>query len=680
VHFKVNVCCLAGLLIAATATAAAAQITPQEPAPASPQDAAPGAAADMKAPRVLPVNTDWNAARTALAGFAPLMAHDSSDAAAADSLVRLNAATKKVFPSIALSSVPVLLPFDTAAFLRDDAGGMALDNSKYFFGFDTSSYFFLPGPGGYDASFSLQPQSSTGLDLAFGKRVDVQISASAVLYDLDVAATPQGSPVAELQTQFPGIRRLFVENHVRYAFVRFGVPYSVTVMCHDGSSRARRLSCGKADKVGIYFLKALNIVGGAPQPSPSPSPQTIDRPANKSADFTYFAPGDILPGTGMHGQGGRADATVYSNIRFPMAGAPAYVNSQTFMNWGNCDFTGRVTLGGRGKDATYRCRVNSLTLVKDESKNYAYPWRDNFCEHRYFAVGQCPAGLGHQGEDIRPGSCKLRNAEADRCEPYEENVVAAHDGTVLRSPGDEALYLVVNRPGEHIRFRYLHMDPRLLDAAGMVSGRVLAAGEVIGAVDDYQDFQGGTTDHLHFDVQVPTRDGWVFVNPYMTLVASYEHLIGARGAVVNDAMFAPAPVVAATPPVDGQAANTADHAGAAIPNSAAIATSNPAEMPVPQAPGAIVERQTHPDRLVEEPRSTRERGSRSAEHCQTRVAKGHRGRHCGTDVAEGRERAGHAHAVRSVDRRVSRESNGARHHGPDVHERHAHGTSRHGRA
>ena len=30
-------------------------------------------------------------------------------------------------------------------------------------------------------------------------------------------------------------------------------------------------------------------------------------------------------------------------------------------------------------------------------------------------------------------------------------------------------------------------------------------------------------------MQVPTKDGWVFVNPYMTLVAAYERLIGARG-------------------------------------------------------------------------------------------------------------------------------------------------------
>jgi hypothetical protein len=33
---------------------------------------------------------------------------------------------------------------------------------------------------------------------------------------------------------------------------------------------------------------------------------------------------------------------------------------------------------------------------------------------------------------------------------------------------------------------------------------------------------------------VPTHDGWARVNPYMTLVASYERLIGARGTEVED--------------------------------------------------------------------------------------------------------------------------------------------------
>ena len=54
-------------------------------------------------------------------------------------------------------------------------------------------------------------------------------------------------------------------------------------------------------------------------------------------------------------------------------------------------------------------------------------------------------------------------------------------------------------------------------------------GDVIGKVGNYQRRERATTYHLHFDMQVPTKYGWVFVNPYMTLVAAYERAINARG-------------------------------------------------------------------------------------------------------------------------------------------------------
>ena len=48
-------------------------------------------------------------------------------------------------------------------------------------------------------------------------------------------------------------------------------------------------------------------------------------------------------------------------------------------------------------------------------------------------------------------------------------------------------------------------------------------------VSNYQDFAGGTTAHLHFDIQVFTRDGWIWVNPYTTLISAYERLLRGRG-------------------------------------------------------------------------------------------------------------------------------------------------------
>src|ERR1700688_1335440 len=116
---------------------------------------------------------------------------------------------------------------------------------------------------------------------------------------------------------------------------------------------------------------------------------------------------------------------------------------------------------------------------------------------------------------------------------------------VLRSPGQMPVYLFVNAPNEHIRFRYLHMFPKQLDEEGVYSGRILKEGEEFGKVGSFFQHERATTYHLHFDMQVPTRYGWVFVNPYMTLVAAYDRLIGERGTEIKEE---PRIAVATAPP------------------------------------------------------------------------------------------------------------------------------------
>jgi hypothetical protein len=439
--------------------------------------------------------------------------------------------------------------------------------------------------------------------VVFARSAEIQISASTVVYELDGPLADQGAPVPALEQDFPGIRRVILESRLRYVFTRFNVPYFVSIACNDGAKSARQLACREADQIAVRFLKNLAIVGGGPPEEPTETAAaTIEQPDAASPDFTYFAPGDILPGTGMKGRGGRADTTVYAKIRFPMVHAPAYINSQSFMNWGNCDLTGRVALGGHGKEESYRCRVNDLPLFNDETRNYAYPWRDNFCEHRYYEVSQCPAGLGHQGEDIRPSACKLRNEDADRCVPYQDNVVAARDGVVWRAAGDLALYLITDAPGERVRFRYLHLNPQMLDLAGMTSGRQVSEGAVLGPVGDYGRREGGTSYHLHFDLQVPTRQGWLFVNPYMTLVSAYERLIGGRGrAIATSASNSPPP-------------------------SAIVGAGAGAEQAEAKSAGKS-----------ETKGEDKHRGRASAaEHCKTRFVKGHRRRVCWTDAADSR--------------------------------------------
>ena len=204
-------CCLIGLVFASPAVA---------------QNAAPD---EMKAPRLSAADVDWGAVRATLADLDPLKSQ-------ADALTQLNSAIAKVLPKIAASPVPVLLPFDTAAYLHDTALGAAGDAGKYLSGFSAATLFF-PGPSGFDAVLSLRPQDAPDLDLSFARAVNVQISGSALLYELDGSVVADETAVPQLDGQFPGIRRVLIESHLRYSFVRYGVPYFVSIECFDGAEQ-----------------------------------------------------------------------------------------------------------------------------------------------------------------------------------------------------------------------------------------------------------------------------------------------------------------------------------------------------------------------------------------------------------------------------------------------------------
>src|ERR1700730_10340253 len=113
------------------------------------------AAQDMKSPRIAPTHVDWDAVVVDLDALdvpKPIVVREV--------MAKLNRATSERFANIAASPVPVLLPFDTAAFVRDKsanaseaAGGTSNAPNyppSYFLGFNAVPLFY-PGPAGYDA-------------------------------------------------------------------------------------------------------------------------------------------------------------------------------------------------------------------------------------------------------------------------------------------------------------------------------------------------------------------------------------------------------------------------------------------------------------------------------------------------------------------------------------------------
>lgn len=498
--------------------------------------AAPVAADEFRSPSLTALRVDWRAAldqlrteinsRPRIAGdftFVPRHSVPRYDPRATPALVQLNAVSSPFFTGIARSSVPVLLPFDAAAYLEAQRNGAPsnLPLSRYQADFNPVDLFDA-GPAGYSASFSFEPGTGDGMPARiFAKPVEVQITGSALVYDIADQAGGKGEPIKPLTAIYPDLRRFIREGYVRYAFSRFGVAYVVSIQCLDSVAKPRRLACKEAYPVAERFLKALHVAGGQPvRPLMDIASDVLDRPAQLSADFSYRPSGDIIPNTGYRKQGGRPDAMAYAQIRFPLEKAPAFVRSQSYAR---------------------RDKLESTT---------GYPWRDNFCESRSFEVGQCGGGYGHQGEDIRAADCSTQSDGREPCDPKQHGVVAVRDAVVIRGPKDQAATLEVNSRTEHIRFRYMHMNPQTMNAEGLLNGRIVAEGEKIGVVSNYLDHPAGTSMHLHFDVQVFTRDGWIWVSPYVTLVSSYERLIHARGREIGPEIAITAQPVAHALPED----------------------------------------------------------------------------------------------------------------------------------
>jgi hypothetical protein len=140
------------------------------------------AAQNVSAPRLSFASIDWPAAIATLTAVgAPAMAPMSAKSrlgganrAVAPALARLNGVMSQQFAGLATSPVPVLVPFDVGALLRDQAAGSdPVDPERYFSGFHAAKFFY-PGPAGYDAAFAIRASEVPELaDIKFVEPIEV---------------------------------------------------------------------------------------------------------------------------------------------------------------------------------------------------------------------------------------------------------------------------------------------------------------------------------------------------------------------------------------------------------------------------------------------------------------------------------------------------------------------------
>jgi murein DD-endopeptidase MepM/ murein hydrolase activator NlpD len=231
-----------------------------------------------------------------------------------------------------------------------------------------------------------------------------------------------------------------------------------------------------------------------------------------SADgFCFASPGQLTPKES--GIGRLDDRWVYlRDITFPLkvgktTGDAAYVNSQIFGVGGSFGSSGNV----------------------NDVKNYKYCWSDTFCEgKRAWKMPLCPAGIGHQGLDIRP------SAPTDN---YYEAVAFA-DGVITLITENTT---VTVRADDGTECRYLHLHPASLQDLS-IGQRVKRAETVIGRVSNYMGGRPNTSIHLHFDckqrLKIGTRIVEVHVPTYSSVILPYAMAWGDKIGVVNNELEA----------------------------------------------------------------------------------------------------------------------------------------------
>jgi len=236
----------------------------------------------------------------------------------------------------------------------------------------------------------------------------------------------------------------------------------------------------------LILLLAFTLTSCTTKKKEKPAEQTW-----KGKGFTYYPSGQLKPSNS--GVGRYGDNYIYApNIRFPLAYAPAYINSQVY------------GIGGQFGPKGSLC----------DQRNYQYPWKDNYCEKRGHKMPLCRGGKGHQGVDIR----------ARDCQNNKHYAVAVEEGIITYIGS----YSVKLRGKTGRTYRYLHLNSRSIQVR---RGQRVWRGQKIGLVSNNMG-RTKTSIHLHFDIKQTIRVGntskSVYIPPYSSLVDAYKRLLTGR--------------------------------------------------------------------------------------------------------------------------------------------------------
>ena len=252
---------------------------------------------------------------------------------------RLNAQVGKRFAGIDKSSVPVLLPIDIDRFRADVAAGKpdAATSDKYFGRIPSVASFSCRARPATSATFLLN-NGDGGLEFTFRKagrdrdhRRGLHLRSRRRRTTRKLFPAPRSSRRLSRHQAHPARSACALRvRALRRALCRLDPvlrpPAGARAICRARKPiRSRCASC-----------VCCSTAGGSPLPIEDAAHRSRRGRRRNRRISPITARAISFPNTGWRKMPGRADYHVYADMRFPIANAPAYVKSQSFMPWGDC--------------------------------------------------------------------------------------------------------------------------------------------------------------------------------------------------------------------------------------------------------------------------------------------------------------------------------------------------------
>ena len=471
-----------------------------------------------------------------------------NDKSIADDLRTINAVSSLLRDKISSAGSPVMLPLENSRLINEMIASGSFTNKRAtasYFG-DLVSLQFQPGPYGYRAYFRLRDT----------KLSSVMISGSSIFYKIplerkmkDLRRCEEMIDQAKKLTDAEFFK--YLANYEQYIGAKdpdrnnFGEAEASVPCIFAGALIEVNILCDKNSydctvrKYARSIMSQLAFVGGSPPPAGGPierlekTLKSLEQDAAQAAKAkvaklpAYHDPGDLVGGTGIGGGGGSVDDKIYGQILFPIRDITAAAVTVYY---------GKKAQPERGNVASYKW------------------WKDNFCEARdanWVVTCPNPEAKGHAGQDLWSDKwTKNRRPQ----------LLAATDGIAFRRFPAQPAVTITDIDVSNIDYVYRHVRPSDLTRNGISpsapyrvsQGCALALVDQLqwvakkGKLDDTDPAIGrkvyydGTDFHLHFEVRVPTKWGFLNVSPYWTLVQSHRLLsIGAFKAPTNIAQRCP---------------------------------------------------------------------------------------------------------------------------------------------